>query len=118
MGNPAPAGPKAQLLRRESLTLDAGDVDAYALSVASPSSPSSSAPQISDVENVEVISKGGVGYDSQKLPESVKGSRGVLRRTCIEYVDQSSSFIGLLSRREKARKVRHNRNSRTLEKVL
>lgn len=32
--------------------------------------------QISDVENVEIVFKDGVGYDSQKLLESVKGKYG------------------------------------------
>ena len=32
--------------------------------------------QISDVENVELVFKDGVGYDSQKLLESVKGRYG------------------------------------------
>ena len=32
--------------------------------------------QISDVENVEIVFKDGVGYDSQKLLESVKGRYG------------------------------------------
>jgi imidazolonepropionase-like amidohydrolase len=32
--------------------------------------------QISDVENVEIVFKDGVGYDSQKLLDSVKGRYG------------------------------------------
>ena len=32
--------------------------------------------QISDVENVEIVFKDGVGYDSQKLLNSVKGRYG------------------------------------------
>jgi imidazolonepropionase-like amidohydrolase len=32
--------------------------------------------QISDVENVEIVFKDGVGYDSQKLLDSVKGCYG------------------------------------------
>ena len=32
--------------------------------------------QISDVENVEIVFKDGIGYDSQKLVESVKGRCG------------------------------------------
>lgn len=32
--------------------------------------------QISDVENVEIVFKDGVGYDSHKLLDSVKGSYG------------------------------------------
>ena len=32
--------------------------------------------QISDVENVEIVFKDGVGYDSQKLLDSVKGRDG------------------------------------------
>jgi imidazolonepropionase-like amidohydrolase len=32
--------------------------------------------KISDVENVEIVFKDGVGYDSQKLLESVKGRYG------------------------------------------
>lgn len=34
------------------------------------------AKQISDVENVEIVFKDGVGYDSQKLLDSVKGRYG------------------------------------------
>ena len=32
--------------------------------------------QISDIENVEIVFKDGVGYDSQKLLNSVKGKYG------------------------------------------
>src|SRR4029077_15180314 len=32
--------------------------------------------QISDIENVEIVFKDGVGYDSQRLLESVKGRYG------------------------------------------
>jgi imidazolonepropionase-like amidohydrolase len=32
--------------------------------------------QISEVENVEIVFKDGVGYDSQKLLDSVKGRYG------------------------------------------
>jgi imidazolonepropionase-like amidohydrolase len=32
--------------------------------------------QISDVENVEIVFKDGIGYDSQKLLDSVKGRYG------------------------------------------
>ncbi len=32
--------------------------------------------QISDVENVEIVFKDGVGYDCQKLLESVRGKYG------------------------------------------
>lgn len=32
--------------------------------------------QISDVENVEIVFKDGIGYDSQKLLESVRGTYG------------------------------------------
>ena len=32
--------------------------------------------QISDVENVEIVFKDGVGYDSKKLLESVRGDYG------------------------------------------
>jgi imidazolonepropionase-like amidohydrolase len=32
--------------------------------------------QISDIENVEIVFKDGVGYDSQKLLDSVKGHYG------------------------------------------
>jgi imidazolonepropionase-like amidohydrolase len=32
--------------------------------------------QISDVENVEIVFKDGVGYDAQKLLDSVKGRYG------------------------------------------
>jgi imidazolonepropionase-like amidohydrolase len=32
---------------------------------------------IKDIENVEVVFKDGVGYDSKKLSESVKGQVGV-----------------------------------------
>jgi hypothetical protein len=32
--------------------------------------------RISDVENVEIVFKDGVGYDSQKLLDSVKGRYG------------------------------------------
>jgi imidazolonepropionase-like amidohydrolase len=32
--------------------------------------------QISDVENVEIVFKDGVGYDSQKLLDSVRGRYG------------------------------------------
>jgi hypothetical protein len=32
--------------------------------------------QISDVENVEIVFKDGVGYDSKKLLDSVKGRYG------------------------------------------
>ena len=32
--------------------------------------------QISDLENVEIVFKDGVGYDSQKLLDSVKGRYG------------------------------------------
>jgi hypothetical protein len=49
--------------------------DAYAFIVTSPSSSSSPARQI-HVENVEIVFKDDVGYDSQKLLESVKGRRG------------------------------------------
>ena len=34
------------------------------------------AAQISDIENVEIVFKDGVGYDSQKLIESVRGRYG------------------------------------------
>jgi imidazolonepropionase-like amidohydrolase len=34
------------------------------------------AKRISDVENVEIVFKDGVGYDPQKLLESVKGRYG------------------------------------------
>jgi imidazolonepropionase-like amidohydrolase len=33
--------------------------------------------QISDIENVETVFKDGVGYDSAKLIESVKGQVGI-----------------------------------------
>ena len=32
--------------------------------------------QISDIENVEIVFKDGIGYDSQKLLDSVKGRYG------------------------------------------
>lgn len=32
--------------------------------------------QISDIENVEIVFKDGIGYDSQKLLNSVKGRYG------------------------------------------
>jgi len=32
--------------------------------------------QISDIENVEIVFKDGVGYDSQKLLHSVRGRYG------------------------------------------
>ena len=34
------------------------------------------AKQISDVENVELVFKDGIGYDSQKLLDSVRGRYG------------------------------------------
>jgi len=34
--------------------------------------------RISDIEHVETVFKGGVGYDSKKLFESVRGSVGRL----------------------------------------
>jgi len=34
------------------------------------------AAQISDIENVEIVFKDGVGYDSQKLIDSVRGRYG------------------------------------------
>jgi len=34
------------------------------------------ATRISDIENVEIVFKDGVGYDSQKLLDSVKGHYG------------------------------------------
>jgi imidazolonepropionase-like amidohydrolase len=33
--------------------------------------------QISDIENVEVVFKDGVGFDSQKLLDSVRGRYGL-----------------------------------------
>jgi imidazolonepropionase-like amidohydrolase len=33
--------------------------------------------RISDVENVEIVFKDGVGYDSKKLIDSVKGQVGI-----------------------------------------
>jgi imidazolonepropionase-like amidohydrolase len=32
--------------------------------------------QISDIENVEIVFKDGIGYDSQKLLDSVRGRYG------------------------------------------
>ena len=32
--------------------------------------------QVSDVENVEIVFKDGIGYDSKKLLESVRGQCG------------------------------------------
>ena len=35
------------------------------------------ASHISDIENVEIAFKDGIGYDSQKLIESVRGQVGI-----------------------------------------